>query len=116
MRTKATALEARRLGNGELIVRPEKRHVRRTPGEVLGLTVRQSQVLELVHAGLKDSAIGAELKMSTRTVNAHLAMVFARLRVNSRGLAMLAWERATVELPRWDSQGYKPRKKSRLSP
>ena len=42
-------------------------------------TVRQRQVLKLVGAGKKNDAIAAELKISPRTVEAHIAALAMRI-------------------------------------
>jgi DNA-binding NarL/FixJ family response regulator len=84
------------------------------PGTMLGLTPRQGDVLKLIHAGWKDSAIGPELNMSLGTVHAHTHVIFAKLRVQSRVLAALEWERVLTRLHRKGSQGAKTGKGRRL--
>lgn len=42
-------------------------------------TVRQRQILKRIGAGLKTDAIATELAISPRTVDAHVAMVAAKI-------------------------------------
>ena len=48
------------------------------------LTARELDVLRLVADGLPDAEIGEKLFISTRTVNAHLRSIYAKLDVSSR--------------------------------
>lgn len=48
------------------------------------LTPRELEVLELVARGLTNRSIGRKLHISDRTVQGHLANIFAKLQVNSR--------------------------------
>ncbi|MDX6646664.1 MAG: hypothetical protein QOK40_2391 [Miltoncostaeaceae bacterium] len=52
-----------------------------------GLTPRELQVLRLVAAGARNRAIAAELVLSERTVERHLANIFTKLDVSSRAAA-----------------------------
>jgi DNA-binding CsgD family transcriptional regulator len=52
-----------------------------------GLTPRELQVLRLVAAGARNRAIAGELVLSERTVERHLANIFAKLRVSTRAAA-----------------------------
>lgn len=56
---------------------------------VEGLTEREVQVLRLTARGLTNRAIGHELGISRRTVQGHLANLFAKLGVNTRTEAVL---------------------------
>ncbi|MGH2615760.1 MAG: ATP-binding protein, partial [Thermomicrobiales bacterium] len=51
------------------------------------LTAREGEVLRLLAAGNTDKEIGAALFISHRTVNAHIAHIFAKLGVHSRAEA-----------------------------
>lgn len=65
------------------------------PALVLGLTVREVEVLRLVADGLTDSQIAQQLVISPRTVNTHLSSIFRKLDVSSRTAAVrMAHERA----------------------
>jgi DNA-binding NarL/FixJ family response regulator len=48
------------------------------------LSEREQAVLELAARGLTNRGIGAELTISDRTVQGHLANIYAKLQVNSR--------------------------------
>ncbi len=52
-----------------------------------GLTERQVQVLRLVSQGLSNAEIATRLKVSPRTVHAHLRAVFGKLGVATRTAA-----------------------------
>lgn|SRR5574341_92531 len=53
------------------------------------LTDREREILELLAQGLSNKAIAARLYLSVRTVEGHLANIYARLGVHSRTEAML---------------------------
>ena len=53
------------------------------------LSDREKEVFELVAQGLGNKAIAARLYLSVRTVEGHLASVYAKLGVHSRSEAML---------------------------
>ncbi|MGV8908100.1 MAG: helix-turn-helix domain-containing protein [Propionicimonas sp.] len=57
-----------------------------------GLSVRETQVLRLVSAGLANKQVGRKLGISERTVKAHLGRVFRQLGVGARTSAAL-WAR-----------------------
>ena len=52
-----------------------------------GLTPRELQVLRMAAAGARNKEIAAELVLSERTVERHLANIFTKLRVSSRAAA-----------------------------
>lgn len=54
------------------------------------LTPREMQVLELVAQGMINRGIAARLKISDRTVQAHLTNIFAKMQVSSRVEAVLS--------------------------
>ena len=64
------------------LVRPD-----RSPGEHLGLTQRQVEVLRLLARGLSNAAIAEELHLSHHTVHRHVANVYLTLDVASRAAA-----------------------------
>ena len=63
---------------------------RTTRAHRAGLTERQSEVLELVAAGLSNRAIADRLFISPRTVDQHVSAVLAKLDVTSRDEAVAA--------------------------
>jgi DNA-binding CsgD family transcriptional regulator len=65
-----------------------------TRGHAFGLTTRELEVLQLLCDGLRNAEIAARLHRSVRTVDHHLASVFAKLGVDSRLAAMHAAQRA----------------------
>lgn len=60
------------------------------------LTRREIEVLELLCAGLTNTAIAQRLVRSVRTVDHHVAAVCAKLGVNSRSAAVLAARQAGI--------------------
>ena len=50
----------------------------------LGLTTREREIVELVLADLKESAMGAELGISPHTVHTHLERVYRKVGVRGR--------------------------------
>jgi DNA-binding CsgD family transcriptional regulator len=58
-----------------------------------GLTARELQTLQLLCEGLRNAEIAARLHRSVRTVDHHLAAVFAKLGVDSRGAAIALAQR-----------------------
>lgn len=65
-----------------------------TRQQAFGLTARELEVLQLLREGLRNAEIAARLHRSVRTVDHHLAAVFAKLGVDSRLEAIQAAERA----------------------
>ena len=75
-----------------------------------GLTTRELQVLQLLCDGLRNAAIAQRLSRSVRTVDHHLAAVFAKLGVDSRVAAIQAAQRAgLVALPAQSGQAPSPK-------
>lgn len=67
-----------------------------TRAQPFGLTRRELQTLELLCEGLRNAEIAARLHRSVRTVDHHLAAVFAKLGVDSRAAAIAAAQRAQI--------------------
>lgn len=53
-----------------------------------GLTERESEVLNAVAKGLRSKEIASNLLISERTVKAHLASIYSKLKVDSRSAAI----------------------------
>ena len=65
------------------------------------LTLRELEVLELVARGFTNRSIGRMLSISDRTVQGHLANIFAKLQVNSRTEAVTkGLQLGLIHLPR----------------
>jgi DNA-binding NarL/FixJ family response regulator len=58
------------------------------PGARLGLTQRESEVLELLVRGLSNKGIAARLVVSDDTVKTHLRGLYRKLEINDRGAAV----------------------------
>lgn len=67
-----------------------------TAGNPFQLTAREVEVLTLLCAGLKNAAIAARLSRSVRTVDHHIAAIYAKLAVSSRSEAVAAALRAGI--------------------
>ena len=52
-----------------------------------GLTAREVEILRRVTSGLTNRQLAEELGVSTRTIDAHLRSVYAKLGVKSRSAA-----------------------------
>ena len=63
------------------------------------LTGRERQVLELVAAGLPNSAIARRLDLATKTVSNHISSVLAKLRVPDRAAAIIRAREAGLGHP-----------------
>lgn len=61
-----------------------------------GLTTREVEVLALLCEGMRNAEIAARLSRSVRTVDHHLASIFAKLGVDSRVAAIQAAQRAGI--------------------
>ncbi len=71
------ALHAARLESGEF-----------WPGAGMGLTQRESEVLELIVAGLSNRAVASRLVLGEETVKTHLRGLYRKLEVNDRAGAV----------------------------
>lgn len=71
------ALHAARLESGEF-----------WPGAAMGLTQRESEVLELIVAGLSNRAVANKLVLGEETVKTHLRGLYRKLEVNDRAGAV----------------------------
>jgi DNA-binding CsgD family transcriptional regulator len=69
----------------ELRATGEQVRERGVPGRPVQLTARETQIAHLAGHGMSNPEIGAQLFLSPRTVEYHLAKVFAKLAISSRG-------------------------------
>ncbi|MFF4948726.1 AAA family ATPase [Streptomyces chattanoogensis] len=65
-------------------------HEHRSPGQHLGLTPREHEVLQLVADGRTNREIAEELYISTKTASVHVSNILAKLGVSSRVQAATA--------------------------
>jgi DNA-binding CsgD family transcriptional regulator len=105
-----------RLAAGESVIDPEivsrllTRHQRAS--DLDELSDRERAVLRHMAEGRSNAGIGEQLFLSPKTVETHVANVFAKLGLpaagdaNRRVLAVLTWLHATTtgEVPRWQPQ------------
>jgi DNA-binding CsgD family transcriptional regulator/tetratricopeptide (TPR) repeat protein len=95
---KAATLVARRLrALGERGVRRGPRSA--TAANPAGLTSRETEVLELLAAGLSNAKIAARLGLSGRTVDNHVLAIFRKLGVRTREEAAARAEKLTHRHP-----------------
>jgi DNA-binding NarL/FixJ family response regulator len=97
----------RRIDEGECVIDPtivsRLVHKRRRESPIDDLTNRERDVLSLIAEGRSNKAIGRDLYMSPKTVEAHVGHIFTKLGLEEsvddhrRVLAVLAWLRASVE-------------------
>jgi len=72
----------------------------KTPALVEPLSDREREVLQLAAVGLTNRAIGVKLSISDRTVQGHLASIYAKFRVASRTEAVTkALQLGIIHLP-----------------
>lgn len=80
----------RAIGRGSVVLDPavtpslSDRRRQRREAELSRLTSREQQVITLVANGMSNKSIGAQLGVSTRTVEGHLNHIFVKLGVESR--------------------------------
>ena len=92
----AAAAVARRLrALGEQSVRRGPRPT--TAANPAGLTRRETEVLELLAAGLSNAKIAARLGLSGRTVDTHVSAILRKLHVRTRAEASARAEKLTQE-------------------
>lgn len=86
--------------DADLVDRLLSRH--RRPNAFDRLTFREKEVLRLMAEGRSNAGISAQMHLSIKTVEAHVAAVFAKLDLqaesahNRRVLAVLSWLRTTA--------------------
>jgi DNA-binding NarL/FixJ family response regulator len=75
----------------------------------LGLTGREQQILVLLCDGLRNAEIAARLSRSVRTVDHHVAALYAKLDVDSRPAAVRAAQRHGLLGPPQSGQSAAPK-------
>jgi DNA-binding CsgD family transcriptional regulator len=70
---------------GALLLREQAQMPQRQSLESLGLTVRESEIVECVISGATNASIGETLHVSAATVKKHLENIYAKLGVRGRG-------------------------------
>ena len=99
--SEALGIAIRQVSRGEQYLSPslatailEQRHAKVQLSEmqrsiIETLTEREREILQLLAEGLSNKGIASKLYLSVRTVEGHLANIYARLNVHSRTEAML---------------------------
>jgi DNA-binding NarL/FixJ family response regulator len=99
--SEALGIAIRQVSRGEQYISPslatailEQRHAKAQLSEmqrsiIETLTEREREILQLLAEGLSNKGIASKLYLSVRTVEGHLANIYARLNVHSRTEAML---------------------------
>lgn len=67
-------------------------------GKEVELTIKQEQVLSLAAKGLRDQLIAETLGISVRTVQNHLARIYAKMQTNNRVGAIVLYMSTKVEV------------------
>ncbi|QAY63497.1 response regulator transcription factor [Xylanimonas allomyrinae] len=70
---------------------PTPPHAPRVGAQALGLSVREVEVMDLIADGLDNRTISTVLFVSEKTVKNHVNHIFAKLRVQTRAEAIVAW-------------------------
>ena len=58
----------------------------------LGLSARESEVMDLIAGGHSNGEIARELFLSEKTVKNHVNRIYAKLGVRTRGAAITLWQ------------------------
>ena len=82
------------------------RAVRAASGAHLGLSARESEVMDLIASGRSNGEIARELFLSEKTVKNHVNKIYAKLEVSSRDAAITLWQTQT-RWSRHDSRGWR---------
>jgi DNA-binding NarL/FixJ family response regulator len=84
-----------------LVVQAFHRPPANKSGEVLKLSKRETEIVELVARGLANKEIAANLEISVETVRVHLKHIYEKLHVRSRTEAAMKY-RDSLERQPWD--------------
>jgi two-component system, NarL family, nitrate/nitrite response regulator NarL len=99
----------RQVMSGQLLVplavrNAQRSRVRRTPEEqVIALTARERQIMELVSTGLSNREVGERLHISEGTIKVHLHHIFQKLSIRNRT--------ALANIGRMRAQSLRPQKR-----
>jgi DNA-binding NarL/FixJ family response regulator len=102
------AQAVRTVARGEVLIQPQiagrllSRFGRQGNGNTRydALTAREQEVLRLLARGLRNKEIAAQLYLSERTVNFHLANIYQKLNVSGRTEALSkAIEQGLIKVP-----------------
>ncbi|GAA1865277.1 response regulator transcription factor [Actinomadura bangladeshensis] len=100
-----TALRAGACGHlvpGSFTVRDLIRGVRDASRTTLGLSARESEVMDLIATGRSNGEIARQLFLSEKTVKNHVNRIYAKLGVSSRATAIALWRGMVSVLPARD--------------
>ena len=89
-----------RVGAAKVVDKISGPAMRETPCHNFRLTRRELEVVSKVVAGNTNTSIAGDLAMSRKTVNRHIANIFAKLGVSNRlELALFAIYHQLIDLP-----------------
>ncbi|WP_067793663.1 response regulator transcription factor [Actinomadura formosensis] len=97
-----TALRAGACGHlapGSFTVPELIRRVRDASRTTLGLSARESEVMDLIATGRSNGEIARQLFLSEKTVKNHVNRIYAKLGVSSRATAIALWRGMVSVLP-----------------
>lgn len=100
-----TALRAGACGHlvpGSFTARDLIRGVRDASRTALGLSARESEVMDLIATGRSNGEIARQLFLSEKTVKNHVNRIYAKLGVSSRATAIALWRGMVSVLPAQD--------------
>jgi DNA-binding CsgD family transcriptional regulator len=80
------------LAPSRLTARELIRVVRHAGGARLGLSARESEVMDMIASGRSNGEIARELFLSEKTVKNHVNRIYAKLEVSSRVAAITLWQ------------------------
>jgi DNA-binding NarL/FixJ family response regulator len=87
---------------GQFTVRDLIRRVRDASKAGLGLSARESEVMDLIAGGRSNPEIARELFLSEKTVKNHVNRIYSKLGVGSRATAIALWRGVMNAVPAED--------------
>ncbi len=97
-----SALACGHLVPGSFTVPDLIRGVRAASRTTLGLSARESEVMDLIATGRSNGEIARQLFLSEKTVKNHVNRIYAKLGVSSRATAIALWRGMVSVLPAQD--------------